>query len=225
MKYSPVLAAALFAVLSTGAGAQPRGYGVPYDPSTYYHHASTAQEGASRGLADVVRSTGYRNLLNSQAMLNREAAISARMDNKLKWTRTYYERKRIHDEYVYGTEEEKAERRRKNLEKRLFRYGREGIPKRPTKDQLDPITGKIGWPVVLMSPAYKKHREKLEPMFVERAYSGGSVTYENYNQIKKTTNVMLAILKDNIKTIDSMEYTEAKRFINALVYEAKYPAG
>ena len=38
------------------------------------YHASTAAEGAARGMADVVRSAGAANLLNSEAAKNYEDA-------------------------------------------------------------------------------------------------------------------------------------------------------
>ena len=44
--------------------------------SNNYRHASTVQEGAARGMADVIRSTGAANLMNSEAAKNFEATTS-----------------------------------------------------------------------------------------------------------------------------------------------------
>ena len=70
----------------------------------YSYHASTAEEGIQRGYADVVRSQGMANLLNSQAATQYEEARKSYIENRMQATQTYFEMRR------YNTEARKAER-------------------------------------------------------------------------------------------------------------------
>ena len=56
-------------------------------------------------MADVVRSAGAANLMNSAAAINVETARSAYLDNQIKFTNTYFEKKRIRQSYVDSTKD------------------------------------------------------------------------------------------------------------------------
>ena len=53
--------------------------------------ASTAQQGASYGMASMMRAQGYQNLQNSEAAKNLQTAQSQQIDNRKKWTDTYFD--------------------------------------------------------------------------------------------------------------------------------------
>src|SRR5262245_55227841 len=91
------LVAALLVVLPMSA-AQAQWWG------NSGYHSSTLEEGVQRGYADVVRSYGMANLLNSQAAGNFEQARKAYIENQLNATQTYFEMRR------YNTEARRAER-------------------------------------------------------------------------------------------------------------------
>jgi hypothetical protein len=92
MKFIPVATAAVVALagkallaqdasplsrpdFSAGSPLVAAGYdGYPY-------HSSTLQEGLLRGHADVLRSSGQRDLLHHEALRSREAAIEHRLNN------------------------------------------------------------------------------------------------------------------------------------------------
>ena len=57
--------------------------------------SSTAQEGADRGLAAVVQAQGYANLQNSEAAKNWEQAKTLEMQNRLRWSETYFEMRQV----------------------------------------------------------------------------------------------------------------------------------
>ncbi len=60
--------------------------------------ASTAQQGAAEGISQVVRSQGYTNLKNSEAAINWEDAKTKEIDNRMKWTETYFEMRKTNRE-------------------------------------------------------------------------------------------------------------------------------
>src|SRR5262245_26341410 len=86
------------------------------------YHSSTLEEGMQRGHADVVRSYGMANLLNSQAAQNYEQARKDYLDNRLKATQTYFEMRRYHDEAV------KAQRSTPLSHEQYVRLAREDAP-------------------------------------------------------------------------------------------------
>jgi len=51
-----------------------------FDGGGGYHHASTVEEGAARGMADVIRSRGAANMMNSEAAINYEQARKSNID-------------------------------------------------------------------------------------------------------------------------------------------------
>ena len=55
------------------------------------------------GMANVVRSAGYANVMNSIATQNYEQAYSADLDNRLKYTNTYFEMRRNNKEARGGS--------------------------------------------------------------------------------------------------------------------------
>src|SRR5882724_3784882 len=102
----------IFLVPSAAAYAQ-------WGPS---YHSSTLEEGIQRGYADVVRSQGMANLLNSQAATQYEAARKAYMENQMKATQTYFEMRR------YNTEARRSERSTPLSMEQYVRLAREQAP-------------------------------------------------------------------------------------------------
>ena len=68
------------------------------------YHSSTLEEGVQRGYADVVRSRGMANLMNSEAAINLQEADKKYLENRLTATQTYFEMRR------YNQEARRAER-------------------------------------------------------------------------------------------------------------------
>ncbi len=60
-----------------------------------YDDGGTAAGSYLNGMANVVRSAGYANVMNSIAAQNYEQAYSADLDNRLKYTNTYFEMRRV----------------------------------------------------------------------------------------------------------------------------------
>jgi hypothetical protein len=201
------------------AEAQPyygrwgRGYGG--------YHASTIGESHANGVSNIIRSRARANLLNSEAAINYTEVRSRQLDNRLKTASTYFDMRRVNKEARFGTPEEKAAKRAYNQEK-YFRYSQAGSPDRPTAQQLDPITGKINWPFSLMPEQYAQYREALQDIFAQRAKHGGYLTYDEYTKIQQATDGMLAALKQDIKKIPASDYISGKKFVEALVYEARH---
>ena len=179
------------------------------------NNASTVAESRARGLADVVRAQGANNLANSAAAQNYATARSMEMDNRLKWTNTYFENKMANRAYRDKLRGPRA------TQEQLVRFARAGAPQPLSTSEVDPLTGKIRWPIALTAADFASDRESLEKIFAERAQQGGQINLDQWGEVRKITDEMLATLKSNIGQLTANTYVPAKRFIQSLAHAAQ----
>jgi hypothetical protein len=216
------LAAAVVVVFSASCataqilpGEQTEPSGGVFDPGFFdvgdtSGGASTYEEGASRGFADIVRSSGLNRLQSSVAMKNVEEARRAYIDNRLKATQNYYDIKRMNDDY-------RASKRSQPLSfEGYVRLARIQAPERLSVSQLDPFTGLIEWPVILREQKYDADREVIEQLYQERANDIAS----NKREIQIACDNLLASLQEHLDDYAQNDYIAAKRFVESLRYEA-----
>lgn len=174
------------------------------------YHSSTAAEGAQRGFADVVRSAGAANLMNSEAMVNVEDARSKYIDNRLQATKTYFEMKRYNKDY------RDANKKPRPTSEQLFRLAKDATPAALSPAELDPVSGAIAWPEVLTTDVYEASRGNLEALYADRANAGGKVSMEQYQEIRKNIREMQAELKGQINDIPPQVFSGANAFLKRL---------
>jgi hypothetical protein len=169
-------------------------------------------------MSEVIRSRGEAAESASRAINNYEDARSKYIDNKYKWTQTYWERKRL-------GQAEQAKDRAKALETRDRRMAlrKPKTPPRLSPSQLDPATGKLSWPEVLTDDQYVTGRTKLDELFLLWAHT--STTTGLARDIRETTDEMKSQLKNNIRQLRPDEYIAARKFLDALAYEGTLSAG
>ena len=188
------------------------GYG-GYGGGWIDNRASTPAESYARGMADVIRSSGAANLLNSEAASRYEDARSKNLDNRVKYAETYYEKRRIHDAYM----SEQTEKTREYLYRRAERGP---SIERLTPAELDPVSGKVSWPLVLRDEPFDAYRKKLDAAFSQRETSLGAIGTQAYIDIQETISAMEAELKQRIRDYPSAEYLKARDLLKRLAYEA-----
>jgi len=214
MKRATLIAAGISVLLSGPAAFARNGFYVqPY----YNNRASTVGESWARGMSDVMRAQGAANLLNSQAAINVEEARSRYLDNRLKYTETFFENRRMNREF------RAAERGPRITQEQAERIARERAPRRATTDDVDPITGQLAWPRVLTQERYASYTERLDELFAERAKMEGYIGMDMFREIGTTTDELLASLRENIRDYRSMDFMEARRFVERLAQEARFP--
>lgn len=181
------------------------------------NRASTPAQAQAQGLADVTRSAGAANLMNSAAAQNYTQAESQRLDNDMKATETYFQKRNINESY------QKSQERPRLSDEALFRVNKERTPDRLSASQLDSVTGQIAWPLVLQDSAFAEYRTKLEADFAERAEKGGTIGPDAFLDIRKTTEAMTNELKKLVRKYPGTEYAQARDFIKSLSYETNIP--
>jgi hypothetical protein len=207
------ISAAIILLLVAVYAAPARAQFYPYGGYGGYGRASTPGESYLRGSADLVRSAGAYNLQNSVAAQNYAQARSMEMDNRLKYAETYYERKRLH-------EEAQANKNRRLSSEALFRINQAKKPDRLSSTDLDPLSGKINWPVVFQQDQFAEARDGLEAIFAKQARQD-HVSYDDYRQVQALGAQMREELSTLIKEMRPDDYINAKNFLESLMHEAR----
>ena len=176
---------------------------------------STVAGSYMAGMSEAIRAEGQYNLLTSEAAINAQQAASLDIDNQVKWTNAYFEMRKINRENRPKSEPVPQET--------WVRLAQAQAPKRLNSGSLDPITGNILWPSVLLDSAFESERETLEGLFAHRALTHGAIGINAHRKIRAATDKALDVLKSKIREIDSRNYVECKNFLNSLAYEADFP--
>jgi len=180
-------------------------------------YASTAGQAAAYGLSDVIRSEGYANLQNSEAAKNWEDAKTKEIDNRQKWTNTYFDMRRT------NKEARQAESGPAVTRDQAIRFAAAAAPPQLTSAQLDPVTGHIEYPLLLTDADYNAYRSDLDKLFADRAASGGSLQFEEFEKIRGTVSKFIDALKANVSRYPAGDYGRARTFLDSLANEPRRP--
>ncbi len=185
---------------------------------TMQDHTSTFQEGILRGVADVQRSLGDRAYDQSLAAINLEEATSRALDNAKKTEETFFEMRKINREYTA------AERGPRLTPEQLARIAKQMTPARLTAYQLNPVSGTVNWPSILMYDEFAEGRESVNKLFANRDASAGLGSPTN-RAIVAAANDLLNVFKGHINDMSANEYVVGKRFLDSLAYESQFAPG
>jgi hypothetical protein len=176
-----------------------------------YGAGTTAGGSMATGMGNYIRSQGAYNQMTAAAMKDVQKAKSMELDNKLKASQTYEQMREVNQRYV---DEKKAR------EKAAY-ASNVPPPKRPrlTPSQLDPVTGEIRWPQVLMAPQFAPYREKLQTLFTMRASDPSRVTYTD---VSAATGPMRDEYDKLIGTMATNDFFAGRHFIEAVAEESRF---
>jgi hypothetical protein len=182
-----------------------------------YHHASTAEEGAARGMADLTRSAGMANLMNSEAAINVETARRQNIENRVYGTEAYFDMRRI------NREARAAESGPRPTQDDLVRFARARAPSQLSVSDLDPYSGQVSWPPILREEPYAEQRQVVESLFTERAMVG-QLTSPQRIQIQQATQAMQNTLRSRINDYPPQDYAQTRAFLRSLSAELTRPS-
>ncbi len=207
---------ALYVATSLTLLAVPSIASAQYYPPVYQSRASTVGESHARGMSDIINSAGQANLANSEAANNYEDARSKNLDNRLKGTDTYFEMRAKNRAY------REAERGPRPTREDLARYAKLRAPQRLSPSELDPLTGKIRWPVILLEDNFEGDRKNLDTIFAERS-KNGYLRLKGINEATDATDQLAADMRKNIKEYPPQLYASTRRFLKSLRREVTVP--
>lgn len=197
-------------------GGMGMGYGLGWGGYGGYGWGGggTAAGNYMMGQSQVIRAEGQYNKDTSEAYINYEDARTKYIDNKKKWTETYFSMR----EQNQSRQAEKLERSRHSPET-LAQAARSGVPKPLSSDAYDPISGRVTWPEALQATDYAALREDVEHLLELRTSTsgGGSFSIKLRQDIEKMT----AILKSNIQNLPTNDYISARKFLDSLSFAVR----
>lgn len=176
---------------------------------------STVAGSYMAGLGSAIRAQGQYNLDTSGAAINLEEARKRDIENRVRWTNAYFEMRRINQENTHP-------KRSPTPPETWARLAQQATPNRLPSSLLDPVTGKIDWPLALQTDEFKADRETLNQLFAERAATHGAIGHAGHQQIRKTVDDSLAKLRAQIRQMDSRSYMEARNFLTSLAFESNF---
>jgi hypothetical protein len=179
--------------------------------------ATTPIQGIDYGVARIIRAEADWNLAASKAALNWTEVQRQEMQNYKDWTATYFEVRRMWREF------RAAERGRQPTAADFVRYAQMGKPRRLTPSELDPISGQLGWPMLLRNADFAIYRMELDQVFADRA-ARGVIGGEQYLRANRLADSMLEALRRHIYEVPPGEYMLARRFLESVSYEVQVPA-
>ncbi len=214
---------ALLAVLAASARAVNYDDRYPPEPamSSYLRGQAEmvrAQAAMLQARAARIRAQAEANLAAAKTIHTRQQTASMALDNDLKAASIYFERKAMHDAY-----HSLKKPRERGKPEDYVRYSQMETPERPANDELEPLRGTIQWPELLQQEEFVEERIELDSLFAHRSRSNQTDTTEFYPQVQDAVQRLRGELKDKIDEISAGEYMQARRFIDSLSYEARFP--
>lgn len=200
--------------------------------SLYSRYQHSALEGYLCGQAEIVRA--FSECVTAQAAVikaradaqlslakaaeTREQTRSIALDNDLKATKTFFEKRVLNQNYRAQTATNRP------TQEDLIRYSRAAVPERPTTYQLEPTRGTIYWPEVFRHEDFLEHRVQLDALFAQRETQPAGVGSAIYRQTQEIVAQMRTMLRGRVEAVTPMEYSAARKFLDSLAYESQFPS-
>lgn len=216
--YQSIRHSLLPVVLLAVAFSATSSYGQGYYGGYVDNKAATVGESYARGVSDMVRSAGQANLLNSAAANGYAEARSKELDNRLQYTNTYFEMKRVNQAY------QASQRGPRVTEQDAIRYAHMRAPSALGQNDIDQTTGQLEWPTLLRDDEYTKGREEVQSLLELRAKQG-YLKQENREKMYATIGSMQSQLKSKIRDYMPSSYMASKSFLEALMVTTKKLVG
>jgi hypothetical protein len=192
-----------------GYGAAGYGYGGGFG-------GGTLEGNYLQGMSQVVRAQGEYNYNTAQAGISYEEARSKYLDNQKKWSQNYFQMK---EEQQRLAVQQRLINKQTNEERAAALAARPPVSHGLGPNSLDPLTGRITWPEVLLRRDFEASRTQIDHLFELRAKtSQGAGTSE---KIHSSVQEMLSLLRKEIEKIPANQYIAAHKFLNALDYMAR----
>jgi hypothetical protein len=176
-----------------------------------YVGGTTAAGSAMNGMSNVISAKGNYNLSTSAAAVNMTQAQKNEIQNHQLYTNTYFEMQATNK-----AARQAAEGPPPTMEQ-IARMAREGMPKPVTANEVDPVTGRIYWPVLLQQDMFASHRAELEKI-MEKKSRYGSLDFSDQMQARQIIETMFEGLKSQISQVPTQDYLASKEFLRSLIY-------
>ena len=224
-----VLAFGLVFGLPNSSPAQDPGYYPPAGPVVpywggnpywggYSYRSTTPAESYARGVADWVRAQGEYNRLSSEAAINLQEARAKAIVNAKDAVDAYFQIRQKNHDY------RQAERGPRPTAEQLERYAQAARPAPLSPSELDSVTGRVRWPILLRDERFDSLRTEMEELLDRWAVSRNlgelkSFGTEQHLAIRRAIGQMEDELRANVRTLPPHDYASSQRFLTSLEYQ------
>ena len=155
---------------------------------------------------------------DAQTLQTLEQVRGLKLENSVKVANTFYEKRKLYDGYQGLSTHERA------TAEDLLRYSKTPVPQRPANYQIDPLKGEIFWPEVFQEEEFYVLRTQVDCLFAQRKAAPGTRGGEVFGQVQNVAAQMREELRSRVRQMDPTEYLAARKFIDSLAFEARFPA-
>ena len=197
-------------------------FGDGYAVGGYPFKASTPAESFARGAAEVIRAQGEFNLLTSEAAINWQEARARDIVNDQDYVDAFFKMRQANRDY------RQAERGPRPTQEDIERYARAARPEPLSPSELDELTGRVNWPILLRDDRFAPFRTEMEELLDRWAVSRnlGQVDRFGTDQhlaVRYATDEMEEVLRQHVRDLPPQDYVAAKRFLRSLEYHVTQP--
>jgi hypothetical protein len=170
----------------------------------------------------VIRARGEFNRLTSEAAINMQEARSRAIVNARDAVDAYFQIRQMNRDY------RQAERRPRPTREDLERYARAARPDPLSPSELDTLTGRVRWPILLRDDRFAPLRAKLEELLDRWAVSRNLGQFDRFDMeqqlaVRRATDQMQEGLREEIRNVPPQDYVAAQRFLRSLEYQVLQP--
>jgi len=169
----------------------------------------TAASAAAMGYAAMMMAQGQANLSNSKAAINWEKAKTLEIQNRRLWTETYFKMREINRAARLLEEGPRV------TEEQAIAFAKAAAPRALEAKDLDPSSGRITYPEVLLDPAYDVLRKDIDEFFRNRARTG-SVDFYDRQHVRTILHLLHGELLRHVDDYDAGSYGKAATFLESL---------
>lgn len=211
--FSSLLASAAVAVGQTAVQVYHPAVPAPSNYSAYggYYGGTTAAASAMQGMASVISAHGDYNLSTSAAAINMAQARRQEIQNRQLWTNTYFEMRAAQRAAV------SAARGPPPTQEQLVRLASESAPRPLGSHELDPVSGDVAWPELLLDGQLSPMRLDIEAFLAKRAQFG-RLGIADQNQAGQAIEAIDGWLKAQVKNVQPQQYVTSKGFLTSLMF-------
>jgi hypothetical protein len=158
------------------------------------------------------------NATNAKTLETLQQVRGLALDNNLKVAKVFYDKRKLCEDY------QKLNPRQRPTQENVIRYNQASVPKRPVQFELASAPGRIYWPDVLLNEEFSDGRIQLESLFAQRKAGAAAAGNSVSGEVQTVAAQMREQLQAKIRQMSPEEYLAARRFLESLAYEARFPA-
>jgi hypothetical protein len=168
--------------------------------------------------AGWITAVANANSTDAKTLQTLQQLRSLVLDNNLKAAKTFYDKRKLCEDY------RKLNPCKRPTQESMGRYSQASVPKRPVQFELASAPGRIYWPDVLLNEEFTDGRIQVESLFAQRKTVASGPGNSVSGEVQTAAAQMREQLQSKIRQMSPEEYLAARRFLESLAYEARFPA-